>query len=102
MTDTQPEPWLRGPIPGVPALLQPVAHAFVMAQEDVERAVQGLDPDELWVEPGGAASVGFHVAHLSGATDRLLTYARGERLSDIQKKKLGAERPDSGSRPTRE
>ncbi|MBM4184516.1 MAG: DinB family protein [Gemmatimonadetes bacterium] len=100
MTETQPEPWLRGPVPGVPALLQPAAHAFLQAQEDVERAARALRPDELWLEPGGAASVGFHLAHLSGATDRLLTYARGERLSDAQKKKLAAERPEAAARPT--
>ncbi len=99
MTENQPEPWLRGPVVGVPALLQPAAHAFIQAQEDVERAVAALRPDELWLEPGGAASVGFHLAHLSGATDRLLTYARGERLSDAQKRKLAAERPEPGSRP---
>ena len=77
MSDTRPEPWLRGPVEGVPALLQPAAHAFVMAVEDVERATAGLHAHELWLEPGGAASIGFHIAHLSGATDRLLTYARG-------------------------
>jgi len=99
MTETQPEPWLRGPVEGVPALLQPAAHAFIQAQEDVERAVAPLRPDELWLEPGGAGSVGFHLAHLSGATDRLLTYARGERLSDAQKRKLAGERPDPTARP---
>lgn len=102
MSDTQPEVWLRGPVEGIPALLQPAAHAFIQAQEDVEGAVAMLRPDEVWVEPGGAASVGFHVAHLAGATDRLLTYARGERLSDAQKKKLVAERPDPSARPTLE
>jgi uncharacterized damage-inducible protein DinB len=71
-----------------------------MALEDVERAALGLTPDELWLEPGGAASVGFHIAHLSGATDRLLTYAKGERLTDVQKKKLLTERPDPAARPT--
>ena len=96
----QPEPWLRGPVEGVPPLLQPAAHAFVMAVEDVERATEGLHPDDLWAEPGGAASIGFHIAHLSGATDRLVTYARGERLSDAQKKKLLAERPDPQHRPS--
>jgi uncharacterized damage-inducible protein DinB len=32
--------------------------------------------------------LGFHVAHLSGSTDRLLTYARGERLDALQKAAL--------------
>src|SRR5687767_4162973 len=99
MADPLPEPWLRGPVDGIPPLLQPAAHAFVMAVEDVERATEGLHPDDLWVEPGGAASVGFHLAHLSGATDRLLTYARGERLSDAQKRQLAAERPHPAARP---
>jgi len=98
MADPLPEPWLRGPVEGVPPLLQPAAHAFIMAVEDVEAAVQGLDPDDVWSEPGGAASIGFHLAHLSGATDRLLTYARGERLTDAQKRQLAAERPDPGAR----
>jgi uncharacterized damage-inducible protein DinB len=99
MTDSLPEPWLRGPIEGIPALLQPAAHALVMAVEDVERATEALHEDDLWAEPGGAASVGFHLTHLAGATDRLLTYARGERLTDEQKRRLAAERPDPRERP---
>ena len=47
-----PEPWLRGPLPGVPSLLQPAAHAFVMASEDVTTAVAGLTSEQLWREPG--------------------------------------------------
>jgi hypothetical protein len=41
--------------------------------------------------PGGAPSVGFHLLHLSGSTDRLVTYARGERLSPEQRAALAAE-----------
>jgi hypothetical protein len=74
MTSSLPEPWLRGPLPGIPPLLQPAAHAFVMAREDVTAAVAGLTPDALWLEPGGIAPVGFHLAHLAGSTDRLLTW----------------------------
>ena len=39
-----PDPWLRGPVEGIPALLQPVAHALIAAGEDIERAVAGLEP----------------------------------------------------------
>lgn len=92
MSRLQPEPWLRGPLPGIPALLQPPAHALLMAHEDSEAAVTGLTPDQLWARPGGAASVGFHLAHLTGSTDRLLTYARGEVLSDTQLVALASER----------
>jgi uncharacterized damage-inducible protein DinB len=99
MTDRAPEPWLRGPIAGIPALLQPAAHAFVMAREDVTAAVKDLSADQLWQTPGGAASLGFHVAHLAGSTERLLTYARGEGLSPAQKDALAKERTLAADRP---
>jgi hypothetical protein len=62
-----------------------------MALEDGEAAVAGLTADQLWLEPGGAASPGFHLLHLAGSTDRLLAYARGERLSEAQRAALTAE-----------
>ena len=102
MAKSAVEPWLRGPIPGIPALLQPPAHAFVMAREDAEAAVAGLTPDQLWARPGGAASVGFHLAHLTGSTNRLLTYARGESLSDSQIAALASERELDRLRPSLE
>jgi uncharacterized damage-inducible protein DinB len=99
MTTNLPEPWLRGPIPGIPPLLQPAAHAFVMSREDVAIALADITAEQLWVEPGGAASLGFHVAHLAGSTDRLLTYARGEALSSAQRDTLARERTLSETRP---
>ena len=98
MTKT-PEPWLRGPIEGIPALLQPVAHALIAAREGVEDAVRELPADRWWMRGGGAASVGFHVAHLAGSTDRLLTYARGEALTDRQKAALAREKAIDDERP---
>jgi hypothetical protein len=80
----EPEPWLRGPVPGIAPLLQPVAHALLQAIEDVRRVVTPLAHDALWARPGGAASVGFHVRHAAGSLDRLFTYARGEMLSKRQ------------------
>jgi hypothetical protein len=91
MTATLPEPWLRGPLPGIPFLLQPAAHALVMAGENVEATFQGISTEQLWTQPGGAPSLGFHLMHLAGSTDRLLTYARGERLSGAQLAELGRE-----------
>ena len=93
-----PEPWLRGPVPGVPAALMPAAHALLQVAEDVERAARPLSPGELWASPGGAASVGFHLRHLAGSIDRLLTYARGDALDAAQHAALAAER-DPGSPP---
>lgn len=78
------EVWQRGPVDGVPALLQPVAHALLQAVEDVEKEMKTFPIDLLWEKPGGVASVGFHLKHLKGVVDRLFTYARGEMLSDAQ------------------
>jgi hypothetical protein len=93
--DSQPEVWLRGPVPGIPGELLPAAHAFLQTMEDVERVAGDLTIDQLWLTPGGAASVGYHIIHLTGSTDRLLTYARGERLSPDQKAALSAEQSPS-------
>ena len=95
------EPWLRGPLPGIPALLQPAAHALVMAREDVTAALDGITEEQLWARPGGIASLGFHLAHLSGSTDRLLTYARGDALSPAQRAVLERERKLEEERPAR-
>ena len=92
MSPPRPEPWLRGPVTGIPVLLQPAAHAFIMSIEDCEAAATGLTADQLWHSPGGAAAVGFHLRHLAGSTDRLLTYARGAALDASQKTALIAER----------
>jgi hypothetical protein len=99
---TQPEAWQRGPVPGIPDQLQPVAHALIGAAEDASAAVNGLTAAQLWCSPGGAASVGFHLMHLAGSTDRLFTYARGEGLSAAQKGALGAERALAEPRPAAE
>ena len=86
-----PEPWLRGPIEGIDPYLMPAAHAFTQVGEDVAKAVEGLSAEQLWARPGGAASAGFHLRHIVGATERLLTYARGEALSPEQVSKAKAE-----------
>lgn len=79
-----PEAWLRGPVEDVPPLLMPVAHSLIDALEDIEQAVLGLRLEEVWLQPGGAASIGFHLRHVAGSIDRLLTYSRGEMLSEVQ------------------
>jgi DinB family protein len=81
----QTEAWMRGPIEGIEPMLMPVAHALVQAREELERIVSIVPDEHVWLHPGGAAPIGFHVRHLGAALDRLFTYARGERLSDAQK-----------------
>ena len=86
-TNTPPpaEVWLRGRIEGIDPWLTPVAHALIQAKEDIERLTASVSATHAWSRPGGAASIGFHVRHIGGATDRLFTYARGEQLTDEQK-----------------
>jgi hypothetical protein len=85
------EAWLRGPLPGVPALLQPVAHALVQARDEVRAALADFPAAALWARPAGVAPVGFHLQHLAGVLDRLTTYARGAPLDAAQLAALAAE-----------
>ncbi len=95
-----PEPWLRGPVPGVPPTFQPVAHALQHASEDVHAALAGFPDAALWARPVGVASVGFHLRHIAGVLDRMATYARAEPLSPAQVAFLAAEAAP-GSESTR-
>ena len=85
------EVWLRGPVEGIPPLLQGVAHALLQAREEVTELMQDFPETLLWEKPAGVASVGFHLRHLTGVLDRLFTYARGEALTSEQLEYLRAE-----------
>ena len=90
-TASLPEVWLRGPLPAVPPLLQPVAHALLQAREELEEIMAEFPAGKLAVRPLELASVGFHLRHLTGVLDRTFTYARGEALSAAQLAYLAAE-----------
>jgi hypothetical protein len=96
---TPVEVWLRGPVEGIHPLLQPAVHAILQVKEDVLPIVGDLTPDQLWARPGGAAAIGFHLLHLPGSLDRLLTYSRGAALTPEQLKELLAERTVHADRP---
>lgn len=93
-----PEAWLRGPIEGVPALLQPVAHALQQAREEARALMKDFPENRLWDRPAGLASLGFHLQHIAGVVDRLFTYARGEALSREQLQALQNEERPPASR----
>ena len=78
------EVWQRGALPNVKPMLQPIAHALLQAREEVEALMTDFPIDLLWLQPGNMASVGFHLQHLTGVIDRLFTYAKNEKLSEIQ------------------
>ncbi|HUS08453.1 MAG TPA: DinB family protein [Bryobacteraceae bacterium] len=86
-----PEPWLRREITDVPAVLAQVLYSFRQAVEDLERFTQDLTPDEFWLQPYHLAPVGFHIRHIAGSVDRLLTYALGANLSEAQFQQLQSE-----------
>jgi hypothetical protein len=85
------EAWLRGTLPDVSLLLTPAAHALIQAAIDIERAAAPLTAKEVWSTPGGAPSAGFHLRHVAGSIDRLLTYARGRQLGAEQLRELSIE-----------
>jgi uncharacterized damage-inducible protein DinB len=100
-TDTR-EVWLRGPLPAVPPLLQPVAHALLQAREEVTELLRDFPEALLWQKPAGVASVGFHLQHLTGVLDRTFTYAKGQQLTPEQLAALATEGkcpPAGGSIP---
>ena len=89
-SDKLPEVWLRGPVAGVSPLLMPAAHCLLQCREEISAAAD-LTTDQLWAKPGGAASAGFHLRHIVGSLDRLLSYARGAQIEREQLAYLRAE-----------
>ena len=78
------EVWQRGPLQEIPGLLQPIAHALLQAEEELNEMMNNFSDDLLWQRPANVASPAFHLQHLSGVLDRVFTYARNEPLTDFQ------------------
>ncbi|WP_349292955.1 DinB family protein [Zobellia alginiliquefaciens] len=64
--------------------MQPAAHALLQSSEEVERYLADFPKDQLWTQIAGRASVGFHLQHITGVLDRMMTYAKSETLSQAQ------------------
>jgi len=92
----KPEVWQRGPVEGIPALLQPVAHTLLQAREEIEIIMDGFPEELLWKKPAGMASPGFHLQHVTGVLDRLFTYAQGMQLNEQQLTYLSGEGKNDG------
>lgn len=78
------EYWLRGPLEGIPALLQPAAHALLQSNKEIGDYLKDFPEQLLWQKLEGRASVGFHIQHMTGVLDRMITYAKGESLTQAQ------------------
>ena len=85
------EPWLRGPIPGISPLLAPVLYAFRQAREDLSQHTEALTLEQIWARPHGLTPLGFHLRHIAGSVDRLMTYLLGKQLDAAQMQTLTAE-----------
>jgi len=79
-----PEPWLRGTLTETPAVQRAVVHALQAAEEDLTKWCTDLTDEEIRQRPAGLPSVAFHLRHIPGSIDRLLTYAEGRELSAEQ------------------
>lgn len=86
-----PERWLRGPVQNIILPLQPVAHALLQAQDEINEIMNAFPPHLLWEHVVRMASVGFHLQHIAGVQDRLFTYAENKSLSDKQMIELKSE-----------
>jgi uncharacterized damage-inducible protein DinB len=85
MTDSrQAEPWLRGTLNDVPAVPRAVLHALQLAEEDLIKWCGALSQEQLNERPSGLASVAFQIRHIARSIDRLLTYAEGQQLDEVQ------------------
>ncbi len=90
------EPWLRGTHADVPAAGRAVLHALELALDDLTKWTAGLTDDEVHASPSGLTSIAQHMRHIAGSTDRILTYAEGEQLSQEQLAALKAESASEG------
>ena len=80
----QMEFWLAGPIPNIPDILQPAAHALLQSERELKKYTANFPKELLWAKTSGRASVGFHMNHITGVLDRMMTYAKSESLTDEQ------------------
>ena len=85
------EPWLKGPLDGVPTLVAPLFYSFDQTRRELALHLEGLTTQQLWSRPHGLTAAGFHIRHIAGAAERLATYLRGEPLSEAQMAALETE-----------
>jgi hypothetical protein len=90
------EPWMTGSITGVHATVAALLYSFEHAVQDLTRWTEGLATEQLWLKRGEVAPVAFHILHIAGSVDRLVTYAEGAQLSDEQIRELRSEQESHG------
>jgi hypothetical protein len=92
------EPWLRRTHTDVPAPGRAVLHALELSLDDLTKWTAGLTGAEVHSQPLGLTSIAFHLRHIAGSTDRILTYAEGGQLSPSNWPHLEPSRMGKGAR----
>lgn len=98
-SEPEPEPWLRGTLADLSAEQRAVLHALELAEEDIERWCAPLSGEELAARPHGLPPVAFHLRHIAGSLDRLLSYAEGKTLNPEQMRWMAEELTAHTDRP---
>jgi len=93
------EPWMSGTLSDLHPVMAAVLYSFQHARADLEAWTKDLTTEDLSRSLLGLAPVCFHIRHICGSIDRLLTYARGEQLSAAQ---LSALRDEAGTGMSRD
>lgn len=78
------EVWLRN----LPVTTDPLRHLLLcclqQVEEDVVALTLGLTDEQIWQRPHNLTPIGFHIRHIAESVDRLLTYAEGSQLTELQ------------------
>ncbi|WP_263355296.1 DinB family protein [Acidicapsa acidisoli] len=85
------EPWLRGTHTDVPAVGRAVLHALELGLDDLTKWTSGLTDAEVHSRPLELSSLAFHLRHIAGSVDRILSYAEGNQLTAEQLATLKSE-----------
>ena len=85
------EPWLRNTHTDLDALRRQVIHALELTEEDCARWCGGLTAEELNSCPYSLPSAAFQMRHIVRSLDRLLSYAEGHALTELQRTALSTE-----------
>ncbi len=94
----QPEPWLRGSLPGVHPLVMPVFFSYAQVREDLHEHIAGISAEQVW-KPLAGQSLGFQLKHMAGSVDRITTYVMGRQLETAQLLFLKQESQPPGTMP---
>ena len=90
------EPWMTGTLSHLHPTQAALLYSFEHARQDIAHWTSGLPEEALWLRMGDIAPAAFHIRHIGGSVDRLLTYAAGKQLSEAQMQELYAEQQPGG------